>query len=227
VVGSVTGAAVQLWFSHRLIPGYRNRLAYDKPSAQAIVGFGRWVLVASLMTFLLQQGDRLALGKLMSARELGVYAIALGLTQTIPEVLQMLSVNILFPVYARLGKLELGEQRRQVERYRLAILAIALPGLWALAWLGPDIVRLLYDARYTNAGGMVQLLAASMIPVVLSSSAERALMARGDSFSHMVLQTSQAVLLRRIGLWIPRLDLGALAVSAAVVAAGLVLRAAP
>lgn len=263
VAGAIAGSLAQLWFSHRLIPGYSNRLAYDKPSARSIARFGRWVLVASLMTFVLQQGDRLALGKLMTATELGVYAIALGLTQTIPELLQAMSVNILFPVYARLGKLEIKEQRREVERYRFVILAIALPGLWALTWLGQDIVHFLYDARYTSAGWMVQLLAASLVPVALTSTAERALMARGDSFSHMLVQTSQAALvlgglllgylalgdtrgvllglvlgrwlgyvplaffLRRIGLWLPRLDGIALLVSALVIAGALHWRGAP
>jgi len=263
VAGAITGSVMQVALSHRLIPGYRNRFAYERSASRSIVHFGRWVLIATLMTFLLKEGDRLALGKLFSANDLGVYAIAVGLTQAIPEVLQLLSLNVLFPVYARLGSLELGEQRREIERYRFFILAVALPGLWALAWLGPYLVSFLYDARYENAGVMVRLLAASLIPVVVSSTAERALMARGDSFSHMLLQTSQAAfvvlgmllgfavwggargvlfglvigrwlgylplafLLQRIGLWLPRLDLLALAASALAIGAIFALGGAP
>lgn len=260
VAGTLAGSIMQVALSHRLLPGYRNWFAYEPTAARSIVRFGRWILLATLMTFLLNQGDRLVLGKLMSAGDLGVYAIALGLTQTLPEVMQGLSLNILFPVYARLGKLEIGEQRRQVERYRFVILAIALPGLWLLAWAGPELVRVLYDSRYADAGWMVPLLAASLVPTLVSVSAERALMARGDSFSHMLLQAGQAVavlaglgagyavwggargvliglvigrwlgylplawLLRRIQLWLPRLDVLAFAASVLVIGASFVYR---
>jgi O-antigen/teichoic acid export membrane protein len=150
------------------------------------------VFVATLMTFLLNQSDRLILGRLMSARELGVYSIALGLTQVIPEVLQALAGNILFPVYARLGDLDPEAQRREVERYRFVILAVALPCVWALALLSPELITLLYDPRYHEAGWMLQLLSASLVPVLVSLTAERALLARGNSFAHMMLQGGQA-----------------------------------
>ncbi len=263
VAGTVTGSVMQLVLSHRMIPGYRNRLAWDREATRAIARFGRWVFVASLMTFLLNQGDRLALGKLLSVTELGVYAIALGLTQTLPDLIAQLSANILFPVYARLKTLPIAEQRAQVERLRGAILAVSLPCLWALAFFGPVLVELLYDARYANAGWMVQLLAASLIPTMVSVSAERALMARGDSYSHMLLQGAQAAcslsglaagyaiwggahgillglvigrwlaylplayLLRRIQLWLPRLDGLAFASSALVLALGIAWRGMP
>jgi O-antigen/teichoic acid export membrane protein len=192
--GTVAAAVSQLALSHRLIPGYRNALAYERPAARSIVRFGRWVLFATLMTFLLHQGDRLVLGGLMDANALGVYAIAIGLTQSLPEVLQGLSMNILFPVYARLRTLEIAEQRREMERYRFVVLAVALPCLWLLALAGPTLVHALYDARYSEAGWMVQLLATSLVATFVSVSAERALLARGDSFSHMLLQAGQASL---------------------------------
>ncbi|HEY8122487.1 MAG TPA: hypothetical protein VII78_14285, partial [Myxococcota bacterium] len=52
---------------------------------------------------------------------------------------------------------------------------------------------LLYDARYAEAGWMLRLIAVAMIPVVVSYSAERVLVAHGDSFSHTLLQAGQAV----------------------------------
>lgn len=263
VAGTVTGSLMQLFLSFRMIPGYRNRLAWDRRAVADILGFGRWVFAASLMTFLVNQGDRLALGKMLDVAELGVYAIALGLTQSVPEIAQQLSANILFPVYARLKTLDLAEQRRQMERFRAAILAAALPVLWALAFLGPVLVSFLYDARYQAAGWMVPLLAAATAPTIVSLSAERALMARGDSFAHMLLQGAQAacslggiaagfalwggargvllglvigrwlsyvplaVLLRPIGLWLPRLDLLALGLSALAFGLAVAFHGAP
>ena len=42
---------------------------------------------------------------------------------------------------------------------------------------------------------MTQILAVGMVSVVISTSAERILLARGDSRSHMFLQAAQAILL--------------------------------
>ncbi len=193
--GAVASTVSQLVMSHRLIPGYRNRLRYERAAARSIVRFGRWIIFATLMTFLLQQGDRLVLGKLLTAAELGVYTIAVFLAQAVPNVTQLLSVNVLFPVYARLGERSEEEQRREIARYRAAVLGLALPLLWLLAAIGPELVSLLYDPRYHGAGWMLQMLAVGMIGTVISLSQERVLLARGDSFGHMLLQGSQALIL--------------------------------
>jgi O-antigen/teichoic acid export membrane protein len=193
--GAVLTSCAQVALSHRMLPGHHNSLAFERSAVRAIVGFGRWVLVATFMTFLLNQGDRLVLGKLMTSQELGVYAIAIMLAQAIPELTQTVATNVLFPVYARLRVLGPAEQRREVERYRLVIVSTALPVLWLLALAGPEIVGGLYDPRYAEAGWMLQVLSIGMIAAVISLSAERVLLARGDSFSHMLLQVSQALLL--------------------------------
>jgi hypothetical protein len=109
---------------------------------------------------------------------------------------------------------------------------------------------------------MLQILAVGMVGRVVTLSAERVLLARGDSFSHMLLQASQSVfllaglwvgaqwiggvtglligvsasrllayaplayLIWRNGTWLPALDAAAFGVSAIVVAAGFVLKAA-
>ena len=195
VAGGLTASLAMLILSHRLIPGYRDRLVYDRASARSILRFGRWILVATAMTFLLNQSDRLVLGKVISVGELGVYAIAVLWAQAVPELVQLLSVNILFPVYARLAGLERERQRRELARYRIAVLALGLPPLWLLAIFGHEVVELLYDPRYAEAGWMLQILALGMLGSVVSSSAERVLLARGDSFSHMLLQACQTALL--------------------------------
>ena len=198
--GAVATAAAQVVLSFRILPGYRNRFAYDRSAAQAIASFGRWVMVSSLLTFLLNQGDRLILGKLMTSAQLGVYAIANFMAFAIPEGAARISVNVLWPLYARIRALEIQQQRREIARYRSAVLAVALPGLWVLAIFGGDIVSLLYDNRYTEAGWMMRLLAIAMIPVLVSYTAERVLVAHGDSFSHTLLQLGQAIGLYG-GIW--------------------------
>jgi O-antigen/teichoic acid export membrane protein len=193
--GALATSVAQVAFSFRMLPGYRNRFQYDREAAAAISGFGRWVMVASLMTYFLNQGDRLVLGALLESAELGVYVIAVFLAFAVPDGAQRVALNVLFPVYARLRDLDRAAQRREITRYRLAILAATLPALWALAIFGDVLVTQLYDPRYAEAGWMVRLLAVAMVPVLVSYTSERVLLARGDSFGHLKLQASQAALL--------------------------------
>jgi O-antigen/teichoic acid export membrane protein len=201
VAGAIATSVAQAALSHRMIAGYRDRFRWDKDAAEAIKRFGRWVFVATAMTYLLHRSDTLVLATMMSKTELGVYAIAIGLPQAVIEVVQMIAGNVLFPVYARLRHLDLGAQRQAVQGYRIALLAVALPVLWVLAIAGPEVIRALYDSRYAEAGWMLQLFAIATIPAIVSVSAERVLMASGDSRSHFLLQASQAALLLG-GIWI-------------------------
>lgn len=200
VFGAIVASVAQVALSHRMISGYRDRFAWEPEAVRAIRRLGRWVLIASAMTYVLQRADALVLATMMSKAALGVYAIAIGLPQAVTELITMIAGNVLFPVFARIRNLELAEQRKEIARYRLAVLGAALPIVWLLAIAGPELIRGLYDDRYHEAGWMLQLLAISSIPTIVSLSAERVLMARGDSFSHLVLQASQAALLLA-GLW--------------------------
>jgi O-antigen/teichoic acid export membrane protein len=62
--------------SHWLIPGYSNRFAWDRQAVGEILSFGKWMFVATAITFLNEQADRLILAKLLSFKILGVYTIA-------------------------------------------------------------------------------------------------------------------------------------------------------
>ena len=106
----------------------------------------------------------------------------------------MLAGNLLFPVYTEMALKQDGSGPRRIRRARgLALLAF-FPPLIVLVVGGPIVVDVLYDDRYLEAGWMLQILAAGAIPQMLVVTAERGLLAFGDSFRHMALQISSAVL---------------------------------
>ena len=195
VGGSLTQATVLTTLSHFAIRGYRNRIRYEREAMRAIIRFGRWILISTAFTFFMTNGDRLALGKLMTASELGVYTIAYFPSTLVLTTMGMLATRVLFPVYARLSSGELAVLRRETTRMRAALMGAMLPALWVLALVGPEIVALLYDERYHGAGWMLQILAVGAIGRVVGLSAESITLARGQSFQHMLLQVAHAALL--------------------------------
>lgn len=195
VLGGHFGSVFKTITSHRLIPGYRNRFELDKEAARSMFRFGRWVFVGTALTFVLGQGDRLILGKVFTATEMGVYSIAFFLAQAVVQTGGELSSNVLQPFYARLRAHGHVEFRGRMRKVRIFLLAIFVPLVWILAIFGPDVVRFFYDPRYEEAGWMLRILAIGSIGSVIGVTADRVIIASGDSFGHMMLQVGRAILL--------------------------------
>lgn len=196
VAGGIFQVAFQCVASYRLIPGYRNRFMWDADAAKQIFHFGKWIFVCTALQFFLMSGDKAVLGKVFTTSEVGVFAIAVLLCESLLQILRRLSHEVLLPVYARLS--ETGDRRHfrvKTMQMRSVLLAISLPPLWLLAVFGQPIVTLLYPERYAGAGPMLQWLAIGAVGTVVSMTAERVTLARGDSFRATVVQAVRSVLL--------------------------------
>jgi len=194
VAGNLLTSALSALLSHFLIRGYRNRFQFERQSIRSIVGFGKWILLSTALTFLLSQGDRILLGKLIGVSDLGIYTIAAMLAATIVSVTAALAANVLFPIFARIERDNSAELHAAAMRMRLLIFALGLPPLWVLVLYGPEIVSFLYDDRYAAAGWMAQIIAFGAVASVLMVTAERLLMVKGSSYHFMLSQLVQAFL---------------------------------
>jgi len=71
-------------------------------------------------------------------------------------------------------------------KMRIVLLALSLPPLWILTLWGEDIIALLYDERYHDAGWILQISAAGATANVITLTMYPILLAMGDSFRHML-----------------------------------------
>ena len=102
VFGSIVGSLLKTIASHTLLAGERNFFCWDQESAQEIKQFGRWIFISTIIAFFALQGDRLIFGWLINVRFLGIYAIALGLSSIVEQVVEQVNSKVLFPSYAEL-----------------------------------------------------------------------------------------------------------------------------
>ena len=65
VSGYICGSLVTMVLSHVWLPGTANRLRWDTSAFHEILHFGKWILVSSLLAFVVNNGDRLLLGSLV------------------------------------------------------------------------------------------------------------------------------------------------------------------
>jgi len=179
VIGGLASNIVRLILTHKYLPGIRNRVLWDRECVGALLRFGRWIFLSTLLTFMVMQSDRLIFGKLIPIGLLGVYSIALTWAILPISVVGGVLGAVVFPVLSRLHQ----SGKDFSEAYLKARLPWAILAGWASAGLiagGPTLIRLLYDSRATSAGWVIQILAAGTWLLVLETSNGVALLALGQ-----------------------------------------------
>lgn len=179
VGGGIVGALVRLILSFTLLPGISHRFQLDRDATSALFGFGRWIFVSTLLTFLATQSDRLVFGKMIPIDSFGVYGIAAMLAALPTQAIQRLGAAVIFPAYSRLAAR--GDLRRLFGRVRLPLLLGGAAIVTGLIACGPFLIRVLYDPRYAEAGWILQFLAAMAWFQILECTLGAALLAEGDA----------------------------------------------
>lgn len=179
VAGTIVSEFYQLVWSHRLIPGQSNRFAWDKEAVKSIISFGKWIFFSTALTFLASQADRLILGKLLTAAQLGIYGFAYTLADMPRSVILALSGKVIFPAFSKLADLPRETFRAKILKNRKPLLLALAVGLTFLVSFGDLLIYTLYDKRYEQAGWMLPIIALGIWHTTLYSTMSPALLALG------------------------------------------------
>jgi len=194
VLGGIIQALAKLALTHFGLPGAVNRFRWEKTAAKELIHFGKWIFLSTAFWFATSQGDRAILGKFVSLEVLGIYNIGYFLA-SFPMLLgHAVNQRLMIPVYRDKPVTEGPENRRKQRLLRSGLSAGILSLLWLMAWIGPGLVELLYDDRYTQAGPMVVLIALALAPAVIGMTYDQAALAAGNSRAFFVFTASRAVL---------------------------------
>ena len=158
VWGGLSGALMSLILGHTILEGHNSRLGWDKSAARDLMRFGRWVFLSTVLTFCVSYADRLIFGAKIPVALLGVYSIALTVSTVPTQAMRSVTSKVMFPLFSRAhaGAAELADVFRSARRLHMVLSGWALSGFIGG---GAVAIRLIYDARYDDAGWMVQLLA--------------------------------------------------------------------
>lgn len=194
VIGWIVQILAESVLSHLVLKGAPARMAFDPAIARRIIGFGKYIFLATVAGFVVAQADRAVLGKFISLDKLAIYNIGLTLAFVPMTLTHALSTRILFPIYARKSPLDDPESRRKINLARRLITGGILVGTMILALIGIELIEIMYDDRYEAAGPIVVLVSLSLIPGIVTFSYHRLLLAAGHSGRFAVLTVSLALL---------------------------------
>ncbi|MEG4850115.1 oligosaccharide flippase family protein [Microcoleus sp. B5-D4] len=181
LAGGLSGALMELVWSHFLIPGKPNRFAWDKEAAKEIFSYGKWIFLSTALFFLCSQADRLILGKIFTLTMFGIYGIAFTLGDMPRQVIIAISGRVIFPSISMLAELPRQELRAKILNNRKLILIPLAVGLAIFVNFGDQLILTLYRKEYVAASWMMPILALGIWHTTLHNMMGSCLLAVGKS----------------------------------------------
>lgn len=185
VLGTLLNRALLTIGSHFFYRDIGVRIAFDRKAIAEQFKFTRFVLPSSLLTIVLSQYDKLLIVKLFGLSILGVYTIAWNMLAPVGGIIMHNARVILYARCAEYFRTNSATARMRyyTENTRLLVLGATLPAL--LGGLGPILVAVLYDARYTRAGAILSIIGLASIVSAFQNASENLLVASGRT--HFIL----------------------------------------
>jgi O-antigen/teichoic acid export membrane protein len=163
LLGALVSGVLKVGASHLLKAGIPNRLRLSWPVARQVCRISSWIVVSSGLTFLGANLDKLLLAWLMDSHTMGQFAIAALLVGALTDIVARMSSRVAFPAITSAYHRDGHGLARSYHRIRLPTDAFCLLLAAFLFWFGEDVVRLLYDQRYAQAGKFLGILAISLV----------------------------------------------------------------
>jgi O-antigen/teichoic acid export membrane protein len=187
VFGAIAASVMKLALSHLVFPGERNRICWQPAAVRELFHFGRWIFLSTVFCFLALQTDKLILGRMLHQEGrvhldyLGIYSVGFAMIATVTGIFEQLAGRVLMPVMVHATEYSVARFADLLLRSRRIILMTAAVAITDLMLLAPSMFRVLYDARYRDAGWIAQLLGCGMWLLLLQRTSEQSLLALGHS----------------------------------------------
>lgn len=163
VAGAIATYAMRTALSHLWLPGTPNRWRWNTVALGEIVRIGRWIFTSSIMGFLVNNGDRLLLGGMLDAHQVGIYAIAYLIFNSVDQVWSTIIGEVVYPALSEIVRERADQATKSFYRVYTLVASCVYLSAGVLMVAGGNFVRLVYDARYADAGWMLQLLSIALI----------------------------------------------------------------
>lgn len=163
LIGALASGIAKVTASHLLPRGVANRLQFSTGIAREVCRISSWIVVSSALTFLAANVDKLLLATLLGSEAMGQFVIAALLVGAVNDVVARVSSRVAYPAITSAYERDSEALVRSYYRVRVPMDAFCLLAAGILYWFGPHLVNLLYDSRYAEAGGMLSILAISLV----------------------------------------------------------------
>ena len=165
-------------FGSMLMYSRRNcSFRLEKDSVAELVGFGKWVLISTVLAFATSQMDRLALGKLISMQLLGMYSIAWIWASLPNQILEQWAGKVFFPLASQHNRNSSdGSTIAAARRLYVAVACVSTVVVYAVSDV---LIMTLYTETYREVSVLMRQLAIVFLLYTIEQSYSHMLIAEG------------------------------------------------
>jgi O-antigen/teichoic acid export membrane protein len=140
-------------------PVVKWRLSYkfDRKTAIELINYGKQVVGANFLVFLISIVDVTVIGRILGADDLGYYSIAMGAAGLLTTQVGVLMKSVMFPIYSTIQDdgSALNKAYMKTIKYVSIISIPASMGIFAISW---DFVQVIYGPKWLPAVAALQIL---------------------------------------------------------------------
>lgn len=167
-------AVTTIWYVLDWRPSFR----FDKKIAIELLNYGKHVITASIIVFIMSVIDITAVGRRLGAESLGYYNIALSISGMFTVQTAMTLSKVLFPAYSKIQG-DMDRMRKaylKTLRYLVMIIFPAAFGMISVAWY---FIRVIYGEKWLPAVTILQVLCIYGLSRAILKTTENVYLAAG------------------------------------------------
>jgi O-antigen/teichoic acid export membrane protein len=192
VARTVAAAVVYAAGSH-FIARPSMRFRWDPAAAKDILHFGGWISLSTAAYFLGGQGERLILGKFITAAELGCFSLALMISSVPAGGVNQLVGQIFLPMISKAVRSSQSEAASDYQAARKLFFGLGLFAALGFLVLSKPFVSLVLTSKYAMAGWMLQVLGIRVALDLFAAPATSLVLAYGQSRYSAAANTTRLV----------------------------------
>lgn len=191
-VGALASTSLFSVGTYVAFPRHNCRLRIEKEALADLLGFGKWVLVSTVLAFATMQMDRMALGKLVSMHILGLYSLAWMWASMPNQILEQWAHRVFFPLVSQYIRNETALETIWTAR-RLYVLIATTAAILTYA-VSDILVTTLYTAEYQGVALFIRQLSMVFLLYTIEQSYSHVLIAYGRPRDKIAGQVFSVVL---------------------------------
>ena len=195
VAMGIISSALKCGLSYALFPGARRKWSYDPVTLKEVWAFGRHIMPSSIISLLINQGDKIVLARLFDLNTFGLYVLASNLASAPTGMIGSYTSRILYPAFANTHRTHPEAMRTAFYQTGALFRKILMFAFGGFIGSAPIIIALLYDDRYLPAIPFLQILAFCSLSLFYASTVNEALVASGRVKAPLYINITRLILI--------------------------------
>jgi len=177
-----------------MIHEYRPRFSFDWQAARELFKFGKWIGLASIISFLAKQGDYLIVGKLLDPHSLGLYQVAFALGTLVTTEVSKVLESLLFPLFSKIRHDSEYLKRAFTKLFRM-IFSIIIPASFGLYILAEEVITFFYGEKWLEMVPIIGIVILVSLLLSFKSIVTPLFLGKGDPKISTITQILHIVIL--------------------------------